>query len=185
MILQFKIQILDIGSPDVWRQLHVPDIFSFHHFHHIIQASFGWTNSHLYEFSPEGIGSDAVITHPDFMPESEYRNSVRFKLSQYFSKIEDKIFYTYDFGDTWEHLITREDIVNELTKKATCINGGGASPPEDCGGPRGYKDFKLVINDPIHEEFASLNEWAGIGINEKWDAFKFDRERTNRVLEKM
>jgi Plasmid pRiA4b ORF-3-like protein len=185
MTFYFKIQILDVGSPDVWRQLHVPGNFSFHHFHHIIQASFGWTNSHLYEYSPEGIGSHPVITHPNFLPESEYRNSVLFKMDEYFSEKEDKIFYTYDFGDTWQHIITLEDIIDEPTKKAVCIDGAGACPPEDCGGPRGYKDFKIVINNPIHEEFASFKKWAGIGKGRTWDAFKFDKEITNRILEKM
>ena len=185
MTFQFKIQIVDVGSPDVWRRLLVPDNFSFHHFHNIIQASFGWTNSHMYEFSPEGIGSDPVITHPDFIPETEYRNSVLFKLSQHFVEKGDKIIYTYDFGDSWEHLITLEEVATVAIKKVTCIDGGGACPPEDCGGPRGYKDFKTTINDPTHEEYASLKEWAGIGMKETWDASKFDKERTNRILEKL
>ncbi len=107
MTFQFKIQILDVGSPNVWRRLLIPGNFSFHRFHNIIQASFGWTNSHLYEFSPEGIGSSPVITHPEFMPEKDYRNSVRFKLSQYFNEKGDKIIYTYDFGDSWQHNMRR------------------------------------------------------------------------------
>jgi Plasmid pRiA4b ORF-3-like protein len=185
MTFQIKIQILDLGSPDVWRRLMVPANFSFHHFHNIIQAAFGWTNAHLYEFSPEGIGSNPVITHPDFMPETEYRNSVRFKLSQHFAQKGDKIIYTYDFGDGWAHLITLESITDEPTQRVTCIDGGGACPPEDCGGPGGYQNFKLAINDPAHEEFASLKEWAGIGKRGKWDASKFNKERTNRILEKM
>ena len=185
MTFQFKIHILDIESPEVWRRLLVPDNFSFHHFHNIIQASFGWTNSHLYEFSPEGIGSDPVITHPEFMPETEYRNSTRFKLSQHFANEGDKIIYTYDYGDSWEHIITLENIVDEPAKKVTCTDGGGASPPEDCGGTHGYRELKIAINNPAHEEFASLREWVGISKTGLWDASKFNKERTNRILEKL
>jgi hypothetical protein len=185
MTFQFKIQLLDIESPIVWRSILVPDNFSFHHFHNILQASFGWTNSHLYEFSPEGIGSDPVITHPEFEPETEYRNSVRYKLSQYFTGIGDKIIYTYDFGDSWEHIIILEKIADEPSKRVICIDGDGACPPEDCGGTHGFREFKLGINDPAHVEFASLREWVGIGKKGRWDASKFNKERTNRILEKM
>jgi hypothetical protein len=184
MTFQFKINILDIESPEVWRRLLVPDNFSFHHFHHIIQASFGWTNSHLYEFSPEGMGSEPVITNPEFEPETEYKNSMRFNLNKYFVEKGDKIIYTYDFGDGWEHLITLENMIDEPVKRVRCTDGGGACPPEDCGGTHGYREFKLAINNPAHKEFASFREWVGAG-NKLWDFTKFDKGRTNRILAKL
>lgn len=185
MILQFKIQLLDVESPDVWREILIPDSFSFHHLHNVIQTSFGWTNSHLYEFSPKGMGSEPVITHPEFIPETEYRDSVLFKLSQYFTDTGDKIIYTYDFGDSWKHLITLENILDEPAKKAACTDGGGACPPEDCGGPPGFSQFKLAVNDSAHEEFASLREWLGMGKRGLWDSSKFNKDKINKALEKM
>ena len=51
MALQFKIQICEITKPPVWRRVIVPETFTFERFHYVIQAVFGWDNSHLYEFS--------------------------------------------------------------------------------------------------------------------------------------
>ncbi|MHB9860235.1 IS1096 element passenger TnpR family protein [Streptomyces sp. YIM S03343] len=34
-----------------------------------------------------------------------------------------------------------------------------ACPPEDCGGPSGYSDFKGILADPAHEELHAMREW--------------------------
>ena len=180
MTFQFKIHILDIESPDVWRRLLVPGNFSFHHFHHIIQASFGWTNSHLYEYSPEGIGSDPVITHPEFEPENEYRNSLRFKLSKYFVNKGDKIIYTYDFGDSWEHSIVLEKRlpVDPNTTYPICTDGQLACPPEDCGGVPGFYDLVEALADPNHERHEEMLDWIG----DDFDPQAFSVDNVNRML---
>jgi hypothetical protein len=186
MLFQFKIQIKGLKAPIVWRRLLVPSNFSFHHFHNIIQAAFGWSDIHLSEFSPGGLGVDSfpVITHPKCLPETPYKNSVRFKLNQYFVETGDQIMYTYDYGDGWEHLIKLEKILPEISKRAICIDGSGACPPEDIGGVPGYEDFKIAINDPTHEDYARLREWVYIeGLG--WDAHKFNLDRTNRMLKGM
>lgn len=46
---QLKITI-DKITPPIWRTVLVPETFSLNELHHIIQISFGWTNSHLYMF---------------------------------------------------------------------------------------------------------------------------------------
>ena len=42
-----------------------------------------------------------------------------------------------------------------------CIKGKRACPPEDCGGPWGYKDFLKILKDPKHEEHDEMLEWVG------------------------
>jgi hypothetical protein len=185
MTFHFKIQILEIESPAVWRRLLVPDNFSFHHFHRIIQAAFGWSDIHLYEFAPKGLGSEWVIAHPDTEPETAYNNSTRYKLRDYFERKGEKLIYTYDYGDCWEHLITFENVTVDLSKRATCIDGGGATPPENCGGTTGYEEFKLAVNDPIHKDYIRTREWSGITEGEHWDVHAFNKERTVRILKSM
>ncbi|MDP3180249.1 MAG: plasmid pRiA4b ORF-3 family protein, partial [Bacteroidota bacterium] len=61
MTYQFKIQIKNITKPPVWWRLMVPETFSFHKLHELIQISFGWENCHLYMFNSQGYGSKPVI----------------------------------------------------------------------------------------------------------------------------
>ncbi len=96
MTFQFKIQLLEIKSPAVWRSVLVPGKFTFHDFHRVIQVLFDWYDCHLYEFSPEGLGSYPIITNPDSMPEDEFTDSEKYKLSKYFNEVGESLIYTYD-----------------------------------------------------------------------------------------
>lgn len=176
MTFQFTIQLLEVESPKVWRKVLVPGNFTFHKFHQVIQSVFGWYDIHLYEFSPKGLGSYPIITNPDSMPDEEYTNSKKYRLSSYFDRIGEKMIYTYDYGDCWEHQITLDKVVPQQFKTVTCIGGEGACPPEDCGGPDGFNDFKLAVNDPTHEHYAATREWNGVSEGEVWDVHEADPE---------
>ena len=58
--------------------------------------------------------------------------------------------------------------------KADLIDGKGACPPEDCGGPWGYAGLKEKLANPQHEEYAELKEWMGLEEDEEWDPNDFD-----------
>jgi len=42
-----------------------------------------------------------------------------------------------------------------------CTGGRRACPPEDCGGPWGYEEFLVAIDNTGHVEHGSMLEWAG------------------------
>ncbi len=42
-----------------------------------------------------------------------------------------------------------------------CIDGKRTCPPEDCGGPWGYKEFLKAIKDPRHKRHEEMTEWIG------------------------
>jgi hypothetical protein len=52
----------------------------------------------------------------------------------------EKFLYTYDFLDLWEWEIRVLDIEPGLAEawQPRCLAGRAATPPEACGGPRGY-----------------------------------------------
>ena len=186
MAFQFKIQLKNISKPPVWRRVLVPENFTFHHLHKVIQAAFGWYNCHLYEFSPQGIGSYPYIGIPsEFQWDEEPdMNSTKTKLTKIFKSEKQTFVYTYDFGDDWKHKITLELITDDkLSKKATCIGGKGACPPEDCGGTWGYESFLETISDPNHNEYHAMREWAGLVEGQTWNDFAgFNLEKTNLLL---
>jgi hypothetical protein len=88
--------------------------------------------------------------------------------------------YVYDMGDSWEHLIQAEKVVDAEpgVRYPRCIAGKRACPPEDCGGPWGYGDFLETIQDPKHERHEELLEWVG----GEFDPEAFDVEAVNEEL---
>jgi hypothetical protein len=49
----------------------------------------------------------------------------------------------------------------ERAKKAICLAGKRACPPEDVGGTGGYENFLESIMDPDHKEHEEHIEWIG------------------------
>ena len=55
MTYQYRITLADT-NPLVWRRILIPDNFTLYEFHKAIHAAFGWWNSHLFQFSINGMG---------------------------------------------------------------------------------------------------------------------------------
>lgn len=182
MLFTFRIQIADINKPPVLRELVVPDNFSFHRFHQIIQAAFGWGGYHLYQFSENGYSSSWFIGKPSPEDEDEVKDSDKIKLSQVFHQKGQKFIYIYDFGDDWKHTLTLEAITEGKAKFADCIGGKGMCPPEDCGGPWAYKNLKAILADSKHKEHIEMKEWLGMEEDEVYDPAFFDLEATRKLV---
>jgi len=71
--------------------------------------------------------------------------------------------YRYDFSDGWEHSIRIERIADAVAGMTYpgLIEATGRCPPEDVGGPWGYREFLNAITDPDHEEHDDRLEWIG------------------------
>lgn len=82
------------------------------------------------------------------------------------------------------HVITVEKIFAPVISPkyfAECLGGEKACPPEDCGGPWGYKELLEIIQDPSHEEHEGMMEWLG----GSFDPNAFDINKTNTYLHKI
>jgi len=74
--------------------------------------------------------------------------------------------YVYDFGDYWTHTITLEEIREAGdVDLAEVIDGAGACPPEDCGGPQRYMDLVNALEDRRHRNHADAVERLGRGYD--------------------
>jgi len=149
---------LDDVEPPVTRRLEVPFGLRLDRLHLTLQAAFGWTDSHLWEFRARKVTWG--IPDPGWAdgPLSARKATLG-------DVIEDTgartLHYLYDFGDGWEHTIKvvaigdgEADIVYPRL-----LDAKGRCPPEDIGGPWGYADFLDAIADPNHERHAEFAEW--------------------------
>jgi hypothetical protein len=185
MAFEFKIQLMGIGKPSVYRKLKVPDNFTFDGFHIAIQNTFGWQSSHLFSFSPGGFGSSPQIEIPYEESEDETIDPAKIKLKEIFKKEKQTFIYIYDFGDSWTHKITLEKITTEKIKVPSCIGGKGKCPPEDCGGISGYQDLLEILSNPLHSEYDDTRTWLGLEDGEDWDASEFDLKQADKMAGKM
>jgi len=180
-VYQIKVALLEV-EPLIWRRFLVPTSVTLHRLHLILQDVMGWSNYHLYRFK---IGREEY-GEPD--PDNEFnelnfKNSRRTKLGQVVTRKGNTFRYEYDFGDSWEHMLLVEDILQYQSdmRYPVCLTGERACPPEDCGGPYGYADLLEIIADPSHEDYHDMMTWLG----GHFDPESFDIEIANLKLKSM
>ncbi len=110
-----------------------------------------------------------------------------FTLGQLLVNPGDKLYYQYDFGDSWDHSLKLEKIVDVVPGEplARCTAGRRASPPEDCGGIWTYEWMLIASRDPSdpnHPEAVERMEWAYGTADIDPDAL-FDLEEVDRRVQ--
>ena len=195
MAFEFKIKLEGSSNPPIWRKVKLSSKSSFHEFHIVIQAAFGWGNCHLYQFCPKGWGSYPVIgekmedpfddheylTIEDW-PNGECFDSMSITLKDYFHTPKQQIIYIYDFGDDWRHKIELAAITGEDTIVPVCTGGKGKCPPEDCGAIWGYYALVETVNNPKYPDHKQMREWLDMEKGEKWDVNEFDLQKINEKI---
>ena len=173
-IYQMRITLKGIRPP-IWRRLQVPGTLSLAGFHEVIQTVFGWTDSHLHQFH---IAGESYGKPDDF--DEVVLDEAAVTLAHAVGTGTKRFLYVYDFGDNWEHEILVEKIItgNSGSERPFCLGGRRQRPPEDCGGPPGYRSFLEAIGDPTHEEHGAMLEWVG----GSFDPEAFDLAAVNRAL---
>jgi hypothetical protein len=175
---QVKISLRGVSKPPVWRRVLIPAGIRLDELHEVIQCVMGWYDAHLHCFSQGMLEYGA----PD--PELGHEDERSVRLSQLLIEPGDKLLYTYDFGDGWEHDILLEQAVpiEPSGRYPRCVTGKGACPPEDCGGAWGYADLKEALADPGHEEHEDLLEWLSLDTANDFDPTAFSVEEINEGL---
>jgi len=185
MLYQLKVTLRGVSKPPVWRRVLVHADASLGELHQVIVDAMGWDDSHLHMFSDGG----ARYSTPDMDldDEDEDEDEDEFALADVLAEPGDRLRYTYDFGDGWDHDIKLEkvfppDADPPATVVPACLAGKGACPPEDCGGPWGYAALKEVIADPSDEEHDERLEWLGLEDPSDFDPAAFDLASVNARL---
>jgi len=186
-VYQLRIRLCGV-SPLIWRRLLVRSDTSIADLHHLLQAAFDWSDSHLHRFVIHG--KDYGIAYAGGMCFSDDPRLLR--LADFGFRINERFFYEYDFYDLWRHEIRLEQSVSfdPTQHYPRCTGGRRAAPPEGCGGSQAFLALRqrfsifhiterlltLVeqpedIYDP-EAELDTLRYWLGVD--------RFDRRRLNR-----
>jgi hypothetical protein len=158
-IAHLRIRLDDV-EPAVVRRLEVPPTIRLDRLHLVLQAAMGWTNSHLYEIRARDVGWGV----PDRDFGDAPLDAAKARLSDILEDVGARsLKYLYDFGDGWVHSIRIERITDAVPGIAypRLIEATGRCPPEDVGGPWGYREFLDAITDPRHQEHDERLQWIG------------------------
>ncbi|HEX2705166.1 MAG TPA: plasmid pRiA4b ORF-3 family protein, partial [Candidatus Lustribacter sp.] len=133
-----RIELME-SEPVVWRSVEVASDLTMDVLHEVIQAAMGWQDCHLHAFvlgSADDYGAPRLLTEADTDEGEDGTQEVDVRLDQVLRQPDERIGYEYDFGDSWSHEITLEDIRphDPTAPRAVCLDGARACPPEDIGG---------------------------------------------------
>jgi hypothetical protein len=150
-VVQLKVWLLGI-SPMVWRRLLVPSACALRELHGVIQIAMGWEGIHLYQF---------CLRAAHYGSEELWASSPEVTLAALRLRKGARFTYEYDLNLPWRHEVRIEDYATAEPGKTypCCTGGGGACPPEDCGGPEGYlSGLDEVVSVEAFEDWDTLIE---------------------------
>lgn len=174
-VLQVKVTLLGI-QPPIWRRIRTRSDVPLDMFHRTLQVVMGWSDTHLHEFlsGRERIGP--LEEAPDLFTARESMRTV----GRILRTPGDKLMYLYDPGDSWAHEILLEQVLEPEVAVGypRVIDGAGACPPEDSGGPAGYAEILHVLADDTHADHDETRRFVG----DSFDPDGFDPQAVNAEL---
>ncbi|GAB3732692.1 plasmid pRiA4b ORF-3 family protein [Nocardiopsis nanhaiensis] len=183
-------------SPPLWRRLELASDLYLDEVHDILQAVFAWDDDHLHKFGKGGKRfydrDTAHFLSPYDLEEGETglaEDQVR--LDEVLERKADRLFYLYDFGNCWEHVLTLQKTaaLSDGTPRARCTDGRRPAPVEGCGGVGGY-DFWDAVNSPDHPHhegaLADFHAHRDEGEDPTyWKPVPFNQAAVNKDLERL
>ena len=171
-LLRLRVAILG-SDPEIWRQLEVDASLSLTELHDVLQIAFGWRESHLHKFTDHDpftqhrelprIGRSPRTWAPDNPcgDDEDELSEGEWTLAQVFDGFDGPLYYEYDFGDGWIHLIELIERIEDdrSVPKAVLFRGERRGPLEDSGGIGGYHEKLDILADPQHPEHHEIAEW--------------------------
>jgi hypothetical protein len=174
---RLRITLADI-DPAPWREIEVPLSMSLKSLHDAIQAAFLWQDSHLWEFDIDG--KRYGLPYDDDLGSDRVHKASTTKLTRLRDQAVTQFIYTYDMGDSWEHVTEVLQLFEAETgaRLPRFIAGEHRAPPEDVGGPSGFEVFLKAINNPRHPEHRHFKDWYG----EAFDPADIEEETIRALL---
>lgn len=162
---RLRVTLRDV-TPPVVRVVDVPAVATLPELHEILQVALGWTDSHLHEFEADG---GPRYARPEVDVDADLDDPARDESTATLRDLGPRFTYRYDFGDGWEHDV---EVTGRGGPVPGCVDGEGACPPEDSGGPHTYTDTLAALADPTHPDHDDVGGWAST-----WSATWTDDDR--------
>ncbi|WP_199035218.1 plasmid pRiA4b ORF-3 family protein [Glycomyces salinus] len=145
------------AKPPIWRRLEALGDTTLGGLDDILQIAFDWDGWHLHRFDT------AYGDFGDSTQEPSFGDEFQVTIEQVLHAKGDKLTYTYDFGDGWEHTVKVEHVgpPEPGTDYPRCIKAQLAAPPEDCGGIWRYQWLRESLADTAHPDHALAVEFVG------------------------
>ena len=177
-VLTLKISLTDLPEP-VWRRIRVSGRMNLAQFHSVLQKSMGWWDLYNHQFEQAGQfwghpGSDEkpVLAEEDCLVQSLLEEE------------DDLLHYHYDLSESWHHRILVEKVESPEPGKTgyvlECLAGEGACPPEDCGGPEGFRMLLSSLKPDASQNLKDDFSWVG-----GFDPAHFSLSSVNKELQEL
>ena len=161
---------VELAATKIVRTIVVPEHMTLEDLHDAIQAVMGWEDAHLWHFTDRR--RDGVIYElpheDDGFPSFSKRLTIdasKMTLRKVLPNRGAKLYYEYDFGDGWQHVITRQ--ADPKTPEIACVKSSGPDGIEDFGGQWRLAAFiEAMRTNPESEEYAETREWASLDTAE-------------------
>ena len=160
-IARLRIGLAEMPRP-VMRRIEVPLAIHLSDLHLVIQHAMGWENRHPYEFrATENTVYGEVDPKSQFTHRLSSADSTLGDICRHLNK-NLTFAYLYDFRDEWMHRVKLQGI-GEADPDRTypyLLSANRRCPPEDCGGPWGYKRFLETMNPRMRTlQSIELEDW--------------------------
>jgi len=167
---RLRVVLRDV-EPAVARVIDVPASATLPELHELLQAAIGWTDSHStsssrrrqptgWRFPERRCGPRTSVTKPvPGWPISAPSSN---------TSTTSATAGTHDV-----------EVLGRGGSAPGCVDGHGACPPEDCGGPGGYAELLDVLPDPAHPEHEHMRTWVGNRLR------PFDRAATDQWVRRV
>jgi hypothetical protein len=168
VVLQVRAD-LDDARPPIWRRLELRSDLTLDVVHQVLQAAFGWTDSHLHRFALGGSVWDRDaelflcpydVENPEGVDGEEGTPEQDVRLDEVLAGVGDRLAYVYDYGDDWRVTLRLEKVLagDPQPPTARCSGGRMAAPPDDSRFAFLDGGLAAVVDDPAHFDPAEVNE---------------------------
>ena len=176
-LLVLRVDLKDAGCP-VWRKIRVPAFLTLHQFHQVLQKVMGWWDLYDHSFDQAGSFWGESAEEDDNIV---YQDESECLLRTLLNEEDDLLHYRYDLPEGWHHIIRVEEVLDgDGSTEPVCLDGKGSCPPEDCGGPEGFRMLLASLKPDASPELKEDFSWVG-----DFDPDCFNRDEVNRELKSL
>ena len=167
---------VELPPTGIVRTISVPECMTLEDLHEAIQAVMGWENEHLWHFVAGG--RDGVVyevPHEDDFAAFGRRlkmDATKSTLRKVFPKLGAKLTYEYDFGDSWDHIITR--MADPKEPAIVCLKSEGPDGLEDFGGQWRFAEaLKALRENPDldKDDECGIARWVDLDTPEDIESY--------------